>query len=303
MKKIRINKKLLHEIIRKSIDNVLSEGIEFDNEKLEVTYHPEHENNVETSEITNPTMVKKYAPNVSVYSIFKRKSGEKSDGNPLIYALKGEGGWHFKTNKDKNAIYTQMEKIIKKFFESYTSDVTVMVDSKSPLNKTFATLVNKYNPNAVFIENLILKMSINEIRTLILAPNSLFRKVYNNSNLFNNALADFDRITKKMGNYYRAHLMYDEDLRSVIDKTIKLNDKIIADYMDNINGKNILIIDDNIGYGNSVKYSCKEMMEYYTPKTITFLSLFSEKYNTDGTEIKRPPLNYKRIRNRRRGQR
>lgn len=92
MKKITISKKRLNEIIKESIHNAISEGVDFDDATWTVSYNPNHEDNVETSEVINPTMVSNYGNNVEVWSIFKRKSSAIDDGNPLVYALKGEGG-------------------------------------------------------------------------------------------------------------------------------------------------------------------------------------------------------------------
>ena len=143
--KFYFTNKHLHEIIKKNIKDVLNEGIGFDENRLTVSYNPSHEDNIETSEVTNPTMVSKYGDNVEVWSIFKRKSGRKDDGNPLVYALKGEGGWKFKTNKDKNAIYSQIEKITAKFFSAHSSNVTIILPSEGHLNSMFANIIMSYN--------------------------------------------------------------------------------------------------------------------------------------------------------------
>jgi hypothetical protein len=298
MKKIRISQQNLLNIIRENIQRVLEEGIDFDEEDFTVSYSPNHENNVETSELTNPTKVTKYGDNVEVWSIFKRKSGNINDGNPLVYALKGEGGWHFKTNKDRNAIYSQIEKIAEKFFSTHSSNVTVILPSEGELNSMFANIIKSYNKNSIFIDDLMLKMSVEEVRRLILEPNSHFREVFNTSMLFRRALAEFDMYTKKMGDKYRTHLMRNRDIRTIVEQTIRINYPQVAQYFDSINNKNVLVIDDNIGRGSSIKVAIKELQKYFSPNSITFLTLFSEKYNSNGTEIKRKPTNYNSIRKR-----
>lgn len=76
------------------VDNHLNEGIDFNVEIHEISYNPSHEDNVDTSIENNPTYDMGIVPNMIVWFIFKRKVGLKGDGNPLIYALKNERGWH-----------------------------------------------------------------------------------------------------------------------------------------------------------------------------------------------------------------
>lgn len=92
--------------------NIINEGVEFLPGK-KVKYVSWHENNVETSEDTNPTLDDfDYGLDVEIWSIFRRKestnpyhpyqgSYNKSDGNPLIYALKHIDGWSFNSELDK----------------------------------------------------------------------------------------------------------------------------------------------------------------------------------------------------------
>ena len=43
-----------------------------------------------------------------------------------------------------------------------------------------------------------------------------------------------------------------------------------------INGQDILIIDDTISRGQSIKEACQIMLESYAPKSITVLTLLSK---------------------------
>lgn len=298
MTRITISKNRLDKIIKESIRNVINEGVDFDETTLTVSYNQSHENNVETSEDTNPTMLSKYGNNVEAWSIFKRKSGAIDDGNPLVYALKGEGGWHFKTNRDKNAIFSQMEKITKKFFDTHSSHVTVILPSNGTLNSLFANIIKKYNANSIFIDDLLIKMSVEEVRRIIMEPNSPFRQVYDTPFLFKRALAEFDMYTSKMGEKYRTHLMRNKDIRTIVEQTIRIDYPQVARYFDSINGKDVLFVDDNIGRGSSIRVATRELQRYYTPNSITFLTLFSEKYDNYGKEIKRERVKYNNMRKR-----
>lgn len=298
MTRITLSKNRLDKIIKESIRNVINEGVDFDETTLTVSYNQSHENNVEISEDTNPTMLSKYGNNVEAWSIFKRKSGAIDDGNPLVYALKGEGGWHFKTNRDKNAIFSQMEKITKKFFDTHSSHVTVILPSNGTLNSLFANIIKKYNANSIFIDDLLIKMSVEEVRRIIMEPNSPFRQVYDTPFLFKRALAEFDMYTSKMGEKYRTHLMRNKDIRTIVEQTIRIDYPQVARYFDSINGKDVLFVDDNIGRGSSIRVATRELQRYYTPNSITFLTLFSEKYDNYGKGIKRKRANYNNMRKR-----
>lgn len=269
-------------------NNHLNEGIDFNETDLTVSYNPSHENNIETSEYTNPTLSTKYVPFVEVWSIFKRKSGSKSDGNPLVFAMKNERGWHFKSENDKILIYKQIYKIAKKFFSKYKSDVTIVLPSNGILNKDIANLANKMNSDALFINDLLIKMTTDEVRDMILLPNSLFRKTYNTRRSFETALSKFDNYVDHMENdIFRVHYIKDPQLRTTIEQTIRIEWNAVAKYFDAINDKDILLLDDNIGYGTSIINTCDEILTYYSPKSITVLTLFSEKYDKDGKEITR----------------
>ena len=107
---IKISEKQLRKVIRESFEEVLNEGIDFDVETKTVSFNPSHEENVDTSLENNPTKDEELIPGIPVWSIFKRKRGNGGDGNPLLYALKGEN-WTFKSETDRIAIEQQFELI------------------------------------------------------------------------------------------------------------------------------------------------------------------------------------------------
>lgn len=90
-----------------------------------------------------------------------------------------------------------------------------------------------------------------------------------------------------MGDVFRVHFVQDNELRGVIEQTIRVEWDKVAEYFDCINDKDVLLLDDNIGQGTSIISTCDEILAYYAPKSITVLTLFSEKYDKDGKEITR----------------
>ena len=84
-----------------------------------IRYDPSHQNYVDKSSENNPAMTKEYGEGVKIYSIFKRKKDTIDNANPLLYALNGDTNqrhnskrsWTFKTNKNRNAVHRQIERI------------------------------------------------------------------------------------------------------------------------------------------------------------------------------------------------
>ena len=67
-------------------------------------------------------------------------------------------------------------------------------------------------------------------------------------------------------------------MRDVLDFTLKLSKDRYAEFANKINGQDILIIDDTISRGQSIKQVCKIISESYAPKSITVLTLLSKLY-------------------------
>ena len=65
-------------------------------------------------------------------------------------------------------------------------------------------------------------------------------------------------------------------MRDVLDSTLRLSDDRFAEFANKINGQDILIIDDTISRGQTVIEACRIMMESYSPKSITVLTLLSQ---------------------------
>ena len=85
-----------------------------------------------------------------------------------------------------------------------------------------------------------------------------------------------------MGDTFRFHLIKDMEMRKVIEHTIKISDEFYGQYVDAINEKNILIIDDSIALGSTIKQACQIITDAYTPKSISVLTLFSPLYTSSG---------------------
>ena len=79
----------------------------------------------------------------------------------------------------------------------------------------------------------------------------------------------------KRNGYFSRHLVKNKEMREVLDFTFKISDDMFAEFANKINGQDILIIDDTISRGQSIKEACQIIMESYAPKSITVLTLLS----------------------------
>ena len=270
--------KIVNEAVAQSIDSVINEGIDFDPHTKTVSYNPSHEENVDTTIEHNPTMDGDIVPNVQVWSIFKRKRGLRGDGNPLVYALKGEGGWTFRDESDRNAIEKQFDAIATKFATMYPVGVTILMPSGSELNMHIADVVMSKSRNAELIKGVICKLTTEEVDDIVLDFNSKFREFYKDE--FNSKYYELGRyldlMDKERNGYFSRHLIKNNQMRDVLDSTLKLSDDGFAEFANKINDQDVLIIDDTISRGQSIKEACQIMLESYAPKSITVLTLLSK---------------------------
>ena len=263
--KNRINQ-IVNETVTQVIDTIINEGIDFDPQTKTVSYNPSHEENVDTSIEHNPTKDMSIVQNVDVWSIFKRKKGLRGDGNPLVYALKGEGGWTFRSESDRMAIEHQFDAIATKFVTMYPIGVTILMPSGNELNTHIADIVKSKSQNAEVIEGLICKVTTEEVDEIVLDFNSKYYEL----------CRYLDLMDKKRNGYFSRHLIKNKQMRDILDLTLKLSEDKFAEFANKINGQDILIIDDTISRGQTIKEACHIMMESYAPKSITVLTLLSK---------------------------
>ena len=275
--KNRINQ-IVNETVTQVIDTIINEGIDFDPQTKTVSYNPSHEENVDTSIEHNPTKDMSIIQNVDVWSIFKRKKGLRGDGNTLVYALKGEGGWTFRSESDRMAIEHQFDAIATKFATMYPIGVTILMPSGNELNTHIADIVKSKSQNAEVIEGLICKVTTEEVDEIVLDFNSKFKEFYKDD--FNSKYYELcrylDLMDKKRNGYFSRHLIKNKQMRDILDLTLKLSEDKFAEFANKINGQDILIIDDTISRGQTIKEACHIMMESYAPKSITVLTLLSK---------------------------
>ena len=162
---------------------------------------------------------------------------------------------------------------IKTYLDFHPSDVTVILPFEGQQNIEIEEMIERLRPDAMFIDDLMLKLSVDYVREMILPPGSYFRQFYCTTESFCDALHEFDRQSKRMGDFYRTHLMNDYEIRSVVEQVIRTEYPEVAKYFDSINGKDILYI---IGEGDEteqlVKTAKRELKRHFSPRSVRFLA-------------------------------
>jgi len=253
-------KKILLELEkRNSLNDLMFEGINIDDEKLIITY----DNN--TKYLDTKNYVINNINGIKTFSLFKRKkyNSEKfSDSNPLIYALKGLKGWKI-NKKDKEQIYNDAKLIIDKINLPKIDSIIKVPSSNVLVRELQNLIIDKIKPKYV-LEDCLVKRTIDEIIDEM--DFSTFTK--QDSRKWNVAIKKM----RKDGIYFQSKYMDKELLKKM--EIILYKESI--NYFYEIFDKNILIIDDVLSSGKSISDCSKIIKDSYSPKNIYQLTLFSK---------------------------
>ena len=270
-------RKLIREILEKEYNfPYLIEGVDIDNQHKVVSFNSSHEKNVNTSITINP--IYSNIDNYPIISIFQRKdNSDRTDGNPLIYALKGIKGWKFKnTKEDVIGLLRQFIRIAEKIEPKY--DTIITVPSTNSLNINFLQRLNKIIKANSKITDYFVKLSGEEVWEDFIDWSGIKRDFGDNyEDIYNELLVYFRRMQYENDDYFSYKFIPNVKLRKYITKTMTVNKlENIVTYAPMINGKNILILDDTVASGASVSECCNRILNAYTPNSITIITLFSK---------------------------
>ena len=251
------------------------EGIDIDVIKHTVSFNAKHENSIDTSTLLNPTCM--MMGEIPVYSIFKRKrtKSKSYDGNPLIYALKGIDGWTFKngTNDILNLL-NQFITITKKIKTDY--DTLITVPSSNKLNNMFLHRLNRIIKCENEITDHFYKLECEDVLLNYVDWKSIERDGLNSDDVLSELELFFDEMEEKNNGIFSYKYFKNMELRKYITKTMKNYDDSIIKYANMINDKDIVVLDDTISTTSTISETCKLLIDTYTPKSITVITLFSK---------------------------
>lgn len=288
----------LHEAsIREGIDVYLKKDKQGNIRKSLVSY-AKHDKGIATTAASEPTKgtvdvsdLKISPDEIQVFSILKRTPlrslGRNIDGNPLIYALKQENHYEFKTSYDKQQFECIIQAVLKKFAEQYFakldgSQTTIVLPSGNALNSQFAmqfkAISEELGHQVTPYEDALRKVSTDEIRQIVFDdPTSDFNSwIARKSKQAQKDIVDLleDYLTtmeKEHNRLFSFHYVKDSEIRTHITKTMEINKRY-----ENITDSNVLLIDDAISYGQSIRDACEKLCSVYNPKSIVALTLFSK---------------------------
>lgn len=277
----------------------INEGIDltYAHDGIKVSYNDKHRRGIDASTKNNPTTIDICVPAIHiqdgvipVYSILQRtpmkvKAGS-SDGNPLVYAFKNEKGYSFKSDYDKETIQVCIDSILKKFIANYFAEIdgkiaTIVCPSENSLNKTFA---NSFKKNAESVgktiniqDEYLVKYPVDDVRAEIVDNansdlNQWLMSLPDSVAMKKRAMLDkaLDRMTVDHNGVFAYHFIKDIDIRKHISNTMKL-----SSYAKNIDGENVIVIDDTMTQGKTLTEACQLLCGSYLPKSIIGLTLFS----------------------------
>lgn len=276
-------------MIEFKLPNFLNEGIDFNEETKEVSYNPYYQKVVDTSEFSNPTFENLLG--VEVFSIFKRKQGkENQNGNPLVYAMKNEKGWHFRSKIDEEQIFEQIDKIILKFAKFHPISLTILIPSSNPLNLFIANRIKGLVPNCEIITNVFRKLTVDEVRYDLF--DTLYREedeghfynlTKNLSNEKQKTLEDeinlcLDKMKEERNGIFSFHAT-PLKIRTLINRCLEIEEPFFADNAEKINHNDVLIIDDLVSQGKTLSEAINLIQKVFIPSSIKVLTLFSKAKN------------------------
>lgn len=281
MTKYYLTETRLKRIIKKSIKKILGEGIQIKHtpDKNYVTFDNSN-NGIQDGPVVDTFKLPNSDTLITIYSMFKRVGNSRGDGNPALYALKKENEWDFTNPTD---FWVRFDELLRSFFNDHPVEVIVMLPSNNKLNGEIATHILQISPNTLILNNVIGKLTTMEVYKMASEKNSYFKKYWMNRGedlnvVFNRLDYYFDIMDEKHNGYFSYHDIDDMMMRESLINTMKTLPESYSIYKNEINNKNVLLLDDSITLGQSVNSAVNALESCYIPKSISLLTMFSKLY-------------------------
>lgn len=247
-------------IINEEIASMITEGIDVDFQNKIVSFNDKHENGIDTS-LFNPTS--KTIDGIEFISMFRRKTTmDRTDDNPLLYALKALKGWTL--NKDSiKALFRRFLKITNKLDKKY--DTIIKTPSSSSLNYELLSYLNQHLKAEHTITDLFFKPKASDVLMCGIKKGI--------------PTEDFVALEKIIREYIAKDDVFSyknipTKLRGYIESGCEIESHSL-DYADKINNKDVLIVDDTITTGKTISDLVSSINSTFEPKSITVITLFS----------------------------
>lgn len=277
-------KRLFEEFIQDNV-NVMYEGLIVDENSRTISLTYKHSNGIDFSLENIPIEYK--LNGIDVISIFKRtplKTYEREvDENPFIYALKGENHWKF--NMPDTDVIKYMKRFLqvcKKIKNKY--DTIITVPSQSWINKRFMDVIATQVHAQYKISDYFDKCDVNVAYNSI--DNEEIRKyaqMLNPSSPEMEAIQIWNRLDRCFGRMEKSHKKYftakfvDKDLLRFIKNPISTKTDNVGECAEYFDDKDVLILDDILASGTTLSFCAQNILDTYTPKSVTAITLLSKK--------------------------
>ena len=144
---------------------------------------------------------------------------------------------------------------------------TVLLYTSDDRCEYLKDLVTMHFPGVIVLDNPLVKMTIQEVDDFIFSPDSEFRKFYGDN--YNTAHQKFLLYCRNMSQrLFMFSKIEDEKMRMAIERTIIKCDKFYGMYIEGLNNKDVLIIDDNMVDESDL---CDSISACYAPGKISVI--------------------------------
>ncbi len=228
----------------------------------QILFNDTHQKLINTDIDFNPTSSVTY--NITIHSIYRRVKtrGYHSDGNPLIYALKNQKGYKISKSELKKFLYS-FRYILSKLLQDKSYDLILVLPSSSNIAKEVAQRVSRVLVEDLIVQDVFEKRSVGEviddIDITVIAnkdrQKGIKRQLSKLQKIDRDRTFSMKNIPPKVREYF---------------SPIKLQSKF-----DFSSYKNILIVDDLLATGNSIRSARDIILSQNDKVKVEGLCLFS----------------------------
>jgi len=236
-------------------------GIDITNDN-QILFNDTHQKLVNTDINSNPTT--SIVHNIKIHSVYKRVKTKSNhwDGNPLIYALKNQKGYRLARSEFKKFLYS-FHFILNRLLEDKNYDLILVLPSSSNIAKGVAKKVSNSLTKTLNVHDVFEKQTISEV------IEKIDISVVSNKNKLKELKHQLSKLQKMNKNKTFSMKNVPPKIREYF-VPLKLKAKFdFSPY------KNILIVDDLLATGNSIKSARDIILTQNSKVNIEGLCLFS----------------------------
>ncbi len=221
-----------------------------------------------------PAVFKEFTHDIAVWPVFKGWNDGMAENIPLSEIARHENSFMSAPEE----VLRRMDCMVRKFIEETGGeDVTIVNPFKTELNQLFSDAVAQKCGNLRFADNYFFSVAIEEVDDYVFEENSFFCTYFR---------GHYTERHEELVGYFREMYLIEPywtfkfskiknpEMRTVIEQTIKQSDELHGKYIEALNDRNILIIDDSLFLMRRFRETCGIIANAYVPKSITVMSLF-----------------------------